>query len=188
MRKLVLAIVAASTATVGCTATPASDAEYDRALAAGYKAMFLCSAIATSERAGATRSEGHISEWELTGIYPALDPIVRGLPHTIVRRAEQNDVLDHVSVEWGEGKTPRIAYHKEQGGCSVAPMGMAEPPKRGALPKIYPDGEYITSEAPIDDALGAVFDQAFAKHYGAGHPHHCGDRRRQGRRRRLALC
>ena len=32
----------------------ALDARYDRALAAGYKALFLCSAIANAERAGAT--------------------------------------------------------------------------------------------------------------------------------------
>ncbi len=168
MKKTLLALVAGALTLAGCTATPESEVEYDRALAAGYKALFLCSAIATSERAGATRSEKHIRSWELTGIYPALDPIVRNLPHTIVRRAEQNNVLDHVSVDWGEGEVPRIAYHQEGGGCSVAPMGMAEPPARATLPKTYPDGQFVTSDAPMDEALSAVFDQAFAKHYGAG--------------------
>ena len=44
------------------------DARYDRALAAGYKALFLCSAIANAERAGAKRTPESVMEWELVGI------------------------------------------------------------------------------------------------------------------------
>ncbi|HCJ45066.1 MAG TPA: serine hydrolase, partial [Erythrobacter sp.] len=44
------------------------ETRYDRSLAAGYKALFLCSAIANAERNGALRTAESVFEWELSGI------------------------------------------------------------------------------------------------------------------------
>ncbi len=41
------------------------EARHDRALAAGYKALMLCSAIANAERNGATRTPESVEQWEL---------------------------------------------------------------------------------------------------------------------------
>ena len=52
------------------------EVRYDRALAAGYKALFLCSAIANAERNGATRTPESVEAWELTGIQAPLNSII----------------------------------------------------------------------------------------------------------------
>ncbi|KWV93294.1 serine hydrolase [Erythrobacter sp. YT30] len=101
------------------------DARYDRALAAGYKALFLCSAIAHAEAAGTTRTPESVHEWELTGIYPALDPIVRDLEYEIVRRPTGQ--IAHVQVDWAEDMPDRVAaYYGDDTGCSVLPIGAPE--------------------------------------------------------------
>ncbi|MCM0000777.1 MAG: hypothetical protein NBV68_15470, partial [Erythrobacter sp.] len=62
----------------------ALDARYDRALAAGYKALMLCSAIANAEANGTVRTPESVVQWELTGIQAPLDAIVPTLPHQVV--------------------------------------------------------------------------------------------------------
>ena len=52
------------------------EARYDRALAAGYKALFLCSAVANAEQAGSSRSVESVEDLELSGIQAPLDAIV----------------------------------------------------------------------------------------------------------------
>ncbi|QFT78249.1 serine hydrolase [Erythrobacter sp. THAF29] len=128
MHKLIFAAGAAIAFAAPLTAQSAQeqlDARYDRALAAGYKALFLCSGIAIAERNGTTRSPESIHEWELTGIYPKLDPMVRELPYEIVRRPSGQ--IAHVQVEWAEGMPDRIAaYYGPETGCSVLPIGAPE--------------------------------------------------------------
>ena len=101
------------------------DARYDRALAAGYKALMLCSAIANAELFGAKRSEASVKNYELTGIYPTLDPIVRTLSHNVERGGD--GVIDSVSVEWAGDMPPRVALHKPDRGCSALPIGADVP-------------------------------------------------------------
>ena len=52
------------------------DVRYDRALAAGYKALFLCSALANAQRNGVERTPESVEQWELTGVYSRIQPIM----------------------------------------------------------------------------------------------------------------
>jgi hypothetical protein len=103
------------------------DGRYNRALAAGYKALMLCGAIANTERNGGghTRMPQSVHEWELTGIDPALDPIIRDLPYEVVRAADRR--VNHVAVQWAEDMAPRYARHDVGEGCKVLPMGSSAP-------------------------------------------------------------
>ena len=114
-----------STTATAQSAQEQLDARYDRALAAGYKALFLCSAIAHAEANGATRTPESIHELELTGIYPKLDPFIRDLSYEIVRRPSGQ--IAHVQVEWAEDAPDRVAaYFGYETGCSILPLGTPE--------------------------------------------------------------
>lgn len=144
-------------------------AHYDRALAAGYKALFLCSALATAERASAMheRTPEHVMEWELTGIYPALDPIVPQLDYRIMRADSGKGALVHVEVDWSDDMPPRLAWHEERGGCTLGPIGMREPPARQTVPVADEDAIFLWHERIAPPALEAVRDRAFGAGYGA---------------------
>ena len=101
------------------------DARYDRALAAGYKALFLCSAIANAERNGTTRTPESVMAWELTGIQAPLDQIVAEMPFSVLRFAGQH--VAHVQVDWSENMPPRYAKAQRDQGCRLAPVGQASP-------------------------------------------------------------
>ncbi len=101
------------------------DARYDRALAAGYKALMLCGAIGNSGPTGIRRTAASVQQWELTGIDSALDPLVRELPHTIATGTD--GFLDFVAVEWAQDMPPRIAAFRNPGGCAILPIGSAAP-------------------------------------------------------------
>ncbi|MEM1196564.1 MAG: serine hydrolase [Pseudomonadota bacterium] len=101
------------------------DARYDRALAAGYKALFLCSAIANAEANGATRTPESVHEWELTGVQAPLDAIIREMKYEIVRRPTGQ--IAHVQVEWADDMPDRVAaYYGPLTGCSILPIGAPE--------------------------------------------------------------
>lgn len=151
----------------------ALDARYDRALAAGYKALMLCGAIANAEANGATRTPESVMQWELTGIQPPLDGIIADLPYEIVRRPTGQ--IAHVAVRWAEDMPARLAaYYGPQTGCSVLPIGAPEdssnptqPVARApvspaaALPKAMP--------SKVRQAVGAIADKALAgAAYGKG--------------------
>ncbi len=97
------------------------NARYDRALAAGYKAMFLCSATANAERNGASRTLDSVRQWELSGIQQPLDGLIDALEQGFYR--DESGVLYAVAVEWSDTMPPRIALHREGKGCSVQPTG-----------------------------------------------------------------
>ena len=144
------------------------DARYDRALAAGYKAMFLCSAIATAGRAGTTRTPESVMEWELAGIQAPLDAMVAELPYTIARARGGSGVLTDVRVQWADDMPPRIAWHEPTGGCTLGPIGIAEPPPRATLPRSNPDVASVRSQQNVGEPMAPVFDRAFAQGYGEG--------------------
>ncbi len=135
MHKLILAAAGAaltlSSPAAAQSAQEKLDARYDRALAAGYKALFLCSAIANAERNGATRTPESVLEWELTGIQSPLDEIVGELPYQIHRIPENNPGIGPqvraVAVDWAGDTPPRYAIHNSQRGCRVHPVGSALP-------------------------------------------------------------
>ncbi|MEO0462213.1 MAG: serine hydrolase [Pseudomonadota bacterium] len=123
------------------------EARYDRALAAGYKALFLCSATANAERLGGSRTPQSIHDWELTGIYPKLDPIIRDLTYSIERRIADDGArapVDHVTVAWADDSPPRVAKHIPGEGCFIQPIGAPVPESAPPL------GDYEAEDLPAD--------------------------------------
>ncbi|MEL6529993.1 MAG: serine hydrolase [Pseudomonadota bacterium] len=180
MIRTILASAAAALFTIAPAAAQTAqsrlDDRYDRALAAGYKALMLCSGIANAERNGKSRTPEHIEQWELTGIYPALDPIVRTLPHTIVRgqpiefRSPKQGFVRHVEVSWADDMPPRIAEYRGRQGCAVLPIGTNPATLsdktasfRRQAPVVAPI--ILSEQAPELQAVGKA---AFGDAYGEG--------------------
>ncbi|MEO0591067.1 MAG: serine hydrolase [Pseudomonadota bacterium] len=116
------------------------DARYDRALAAGYKALFLCSAIANAEANGTTRTPESVHEWELTGIQQPLDAMIREMKYEIVRRPTGQ--IAHVEVQWEDDAPARVAaYYGPLTGCSIWPIGAAPELNNAAAPVPMPSDE-----------------------------------------------
>lgn len=136
MRKLISLTIAAATALAFSTATTASaqsaqerlDERYDRALAAGYKALMLCSAVGHAESGVTRRTPESVHEWELAGIQAPLNSIIQDLPYEIVRLGE-GQIIDRVEVTWAEDMAPRIAEFSPTEGCNVLPIGMDVMPR-----------------------------------------------------------
>ncbi|MGV2495751.1 serine hydrolase domain-containing protein [Pelagerythrobacter aerophilus] len=144
----------------------ALDARYDRALAAGYKALFLCSAIANAERAGAERTPESVMQWELTGIQAPLDGIVGELPYEIVRADEGGAQVRHVSVAWAEDMPPRYAVHDTGKGCALLPIGSEPSPEQAVTrQEAHPSAPIVQPKAA---ALAAALDRGFSPSYGEG--------------------
>lgn len=146
------------------------DARYDRALAAGYKALMLCSAIANAERAdlGAERTPEHVLEWELTGIQAPLDAIVPELTYRIFRANEGTGALVDVEVDWSDTLPPRLAWHEQGGGCTLGPIGMVEPPVRETVSRADPNSVFVWNQTVAKGNLRPVRDRAFGEGYGKG--------------------
>lgn len=158
------------------------EARYDRALAAGYKALMLCGAIANAEANGAARSPESVMQWELTGIQAPLDGIVPELPFEIVRRPTGQ--IAHVAVRWAEDMPARIAaYYGRETGCAILPIGAPEdasdpsqavpftPPPAPVRGRIVAEGEARAArEPPVTQvpAVDRVQKAALAGAYGEG--------------------
>ena len=158
-------LLAATPALAQSTTQDELDARYDRALAAGYKALFLCSALANTERAGNKRTEESVLEWELSGIQAPLDAIVPTLDHKIYRFQNGEGAVSHVLVEWSESMAPRLAWHRQEGGCALAPIGIVGPSERQTV--AYSDNFLMWhNRIPQNRDLAAVLDRAFEAGYG----------------------
>ena len=170
MRNLIIAAAVTAISLVGppAQAQPAPDA-HARALAAGYKASFLCSNLFN---AGMTPEQ--VAQDDLEGIYAEYQKLVRELPADIDRQARR------VSVAFDEQLPPRIAAWRPDLGCTQLPVG-AEAGLAAQLPKLsvsrpaglsdarpWPDGEAgirPRPSAPLKAAVAKAFDGAG---YGAG--------------------
>ncbi|MWV28391.1 serine hydrolase domain-containing protein [Aurantiacibacter rhizosphaerae] len=157
---------------------------YDRALAAGYKALFLCSAIANAERNGGTRTPESVMKWELTGIQSPLDDIVEDLPYAIVRRGQAETVEDaadissadgyvqsasivhRVEVEWADDTPARMAIHTPGAGCALQPIGSTAPEIGEQVFAVTQASAEPVPSAPADSALEIVSASAFDATYG----------------------
>ncbi|HEX8308861.1 MAG TPA: serine hydrolase [Allosphingosinicella sp.] len=146
--------------------------EYVRALAAGYKASFLCSDIFN-----AGQSEAQVDEDDLKRIYPELEPLIPGLKATIDRKAKS------VRVKFDDKLPPRIAAWRPHLGCAQLPIGAGLDSVR-LLPRLaaslavdrndrlpWPNGDRDATSRPRGDAralarfVGAAFDR---RTYGQG--------------------
>ncbi|MBY6128516.1 beta-lactamase family protein [Qipengyuania aquimaris] len=139
------ALLAATPALAQSTTQERIDARYDRALAAGYKALFLCSAVFNAERNGATRTPESVEKWELSGIQSPLDGIVSELRYSIDRKPilDGQQVTHSVRVWWDEEMAPRIAIHNNEKGCFLTAMGGPQ------VPFVAP---HVASTAALEDS------------------------------------
>ncbi|MEM8576195.1 MAG: serine hydrolase, partial [Pseudomonadota bacterium] len=188
MRKLILAVAALSLS-ASATAQSAQerlDTRYDRALAAGYKALFLCSAIANAEANGTTRTPESVHEWELTGIQQPLDGMIREMEYEIVRRPTGQ--IAHVQVAWADDMPDRVAaYYGTQTGCSIWPIGAAPELNNSEVSVEVPSDEDVQEGGALDglvlevraadgssladrppSSLTPAFDGALGALYGSG--------------------
>ncbi|QYU66021.1 hypothetical protein J4558_13505 [Leptolyngbya sp. 15MV] len=115
----------------------ALQARYDRALAAGYKALMLCGAIGHAQANGTQRTAESVLEWELTGIQAPLDAIVRELPHRIHFDPSGTQV-GSVHVTWAEGNVqPRVATYEP--GRGIQPRRTGQVARRMARRRLLQD-------------------------------------------------
>lgn len=115
---------------LGISAAASGHAQEDahrRALAAGYKAAFLCSG-----RWNAGQDEASIARDDLDGIYPEIQPLLPGLAAQIDESART------VSVRFSDQLPPRIAVWRPLLGCAQLPIG-APPAAARVLPRLTPD-------------------------------------------------
>jgi CubicO group peptidase (beta-lactamase class C family) len=146
--------------------------EYVRALAAGYKAAFLC-----SDLFNAGQSEEQVAKDDLKRTYPELEPLIPGLEAKVDRQAKT------VSVAFSDRLPPRIAAWRPHLGCAQLPIGASADavrllPRLGTDPAVdrndrlsWPDGDRDASARPkgdaraLDRAVAAAFDR---RSYGQG--------------------
>ncbi|WP_374405134.1 serine hydrolase domain-containing protein [Pelagerythrobacter sp.] len=157
--------------TLAQSAQETLDARYDRALAAGYKALMLCGGIASSGPSSQRRSEASVIDYELTGIYPALGPIVRELPHRVERG--EDGFLDYVAADWAEDMPPRIALHKgAEQGCALLPIGAGAPdretPSAMRIDRVIPPGTPRRQPSQTTGRHATLAATALGERYGAG--------------------
>ncbi|MGP1283550.1 MAG: serine hydrolase domain-containing protein [Parasphingopyxis sp.] len=143
---------------------------HDLAIAAGYKAAFLCSGIFNADQ-----TEAEVAADDLTRIYPAYRSLIDGLPAEIDRERQR------VSVRFADDMPPRVAQWRPHLGCAQLPTGadpegeirppelaveiqMGDPSGIDALPwpqgdagavHVLPAGE----EAGLDAILGSALDR-----------------------------
>ncbi|WP_293349205.1 serine hydrolase [Phenylobacterium sp.] len=145
---------------LAASSASAADDPHNRALAAGYKAAFLCSGIFN-----AGQSEAQVAADDLEGIYPDYQALVRTLPATVDRTAKT------VSVPFDDKLPPRIAAWRPGLGCAQLPIGapatgIAKLPRLAIQPPPakarWPDGDEGAT-APGPAKLGPVVEKAFDK-------------------------
>ena len=128
------AAVAAAVIAVPPASAQQNAPEYLRALAAGYKAAFVCSNLFN-----AGISPDRTAQDDLKGTYAELNPILETL------RADVDERARRVSVRYSDDMPPRIAIWRPHLGCAQLPIG-AGAEAAGSVPRL--DGERASA---IDD-------------------------------------
>ena len=114
-------------ALISIPAVAAEPTPHALALAAGYKAAFVCSG-----RWNAGQTLDAITADDLTGIYPEYQGLVNTLP------VEVDEAQRQVRVRFADGMPPRIAQWRPLLGCAQLPPG-AGPEAAAAIPSLTPD-------------------------------------------------
>ncbi|HSN72950.1 MAG TPA: serine hydrolase [Steroidobacteraceae bacterium] len=147
----------------------AEPSPFDRAIAAGYKAAFLCSGVFNADR-----SVEQIEANELDGTYPEYDSLLPALEARIDRERRL------VTVEFASDMPPRIAAWRRNLGCAHLPVGAdlksvetlpafpAQAPDLDGEPWPTGDRDATADPGPAGTALAKVLDRAFAGDYGPG--------------------
>ena len=165
-RTLLLAVLLA------VPAAAQDQARYERALAAGYKAAFLCSDLFN---AGQTVEQ--VERDDLKRTYAELEPLMGRLEARVDRQART------VAVPFDDALPPRVAAWRPHLGCAQLPIGAA-PGAARLLPRLavdpavdrndrlrWPDGDRQATARPRGDpaALAKAVEAAFDRRsYGQG--------------------
>jgi CubicO group peptidase (beta-lactamase class C family) len=161
---LALATSVASAASPGMTA---EDEATLRAISAGYKAAFTCSA---TFNAGKSREQ--IAAHELTGLAPDYARFIEGLPEAEIDREAKL-----VSVAYLPGLPPRMAKWRPHLGCTQLPVG-ANAASADLLPAVNIDTSGLemetdnglpwTRHVPVGGSSGnAALDSVIARAFAA---------------------
>jgi CubicO group peptidase (beta-lactamase class C family) len=167
MRQIILALALVAAPAHSQTAT---FDQHTRAIAAGYKAAFLCSGVFN-----ARQTESQIAADDLRGIYGEYAPIVAGLQAAVDRDTKM------VGVQFAPDMPPRIAVWRAHLGCAQLPIG-AGLDGRKAVARLDLERPQVAADWPTGDrnaeaklprarasALARVVDQAFDRRtYGEG--------------------
>ena len=102
LKKLVSICALGALLPINAFAQEKEPTRYDRALAAGYKAQFICSGLWNGGK-----SLADIKADELTGIYDRIADIVPTLPEEIDESERQ------VRVAFADDAPPRVAIHAD---------------------------------------------------------------------------
>ncbi len=125
---------------------------YDRALAAGYKAQFICSGLWNGGK-----SLADIEADELTGIYPRISDI------TATLAADVDPSKRQVQVSFNDDAPPRLAIWNSKTGCTAMPIGFVG--ARAGAPEArrefvdsqpWPMGDQATEPASTDRSTAAA--------------------------------
>ncbi|RZJ47049.1 MAG: class C beta-lactamase-related serine hydrolase [Brevundimonas sp.] len=159
MRFLILAAAAAAFALPAAAQTPApAPSPATRAMAAGYKALTVCSAVLYGGR-----SVESVQANELVGIYPELDGLVREMP------VQVDELHRSVSVAWDDGMPDRVAVWAPEAGCSIMPLGWNGPLEEWLLTPSSRIAYPLPDAAPADpEAVSEVLGRTMAGSYGEG--------------------
>ncbi len=109
--------------------------DYRRALAAGYKASFLC-----SDLFNANLPEAVIEQDDLARTYPELEPLFRQLP------AEIDRANARVTVRYRDDMPPRVAQWRPHLGCAQLPIG-APVESAANLPRLTGEPDLAATDA-----------------------------------------
>lgn len=160
-------LLAAALCAVAPAAAQAQEDPHVRALAAGYKAAFLCSGLFN-----AGMSEAQVAADDLEGIYPEYQALVRTLPAEVDRERKT------VSVAFDVKLPPRVAAWRPNLGCAQLAIGApaedaARLPRYDGKPpatdgRRWPDGD-AHPKVRTPAKLAAVAEKAFdSATYGPG--------------------
>jgi len=170
-RTLALAALLVSVPATAQSQQDALQMRYDRALAAGYKALMLCGAIGNADATGLRRSAASVEANELSGIQAPLDQLVGAVAASVEFGADHS--LDYVSVDWASDAPPRVAVYRGYGmGCSLRPAGAAVPvgeaPSARPVDRIIPPGAQLPQPPQTRGATAELARTAIGNRYGAG--------------------
>lgn len=138
-RIFLLSVLALLTVASTAQAQQTEPSQNDRALAAGYKAAFVCSGVFN-----AGQTEAEVAADDLTRIYPGYRPIIGDLSVEIDRDRRR------VLVRFADTMPPRVAQWRPHLGCAQLPTG-ADPDGDIALPQL--DATITAPDLSDTDAL-----------------------------------